>query len=96
MNEGGNLGGNAAEEGQGAVRRQYKPMPARKSKEAPEFDETEPESLQRYFEDLEACFDNAGVQTDAEKKRYVGKICKGASRIRVEYFRSRRGNRLLH
>ncbi len=76
MNEGGNLGGNAAEEGQGAVRRQYKPMPARKSKEAPEFDETEPESLQRYFEDLEACFDNAGVQTDAEKKRYVGRYVK--------------------
>ena len=60
----------------GGVRRQYKPMPARRSKEAPEFDETEPESLMRYFEDLEACFENAGLTNDTEKKKYVGRYVK--------------------
>lgn len=50
-------------------------MPTKKAREAPEFDETEPEGLPRFFEDLEVLFKRAGIEGD-ERKEYVGRYVK--------------------
>ncbi|KAF8197151.1 hypothetical protein BJ912DRAFT_1056221 [Pholiota molesta] len=50
-------------------------MPTKRSKEAPEFDEKEPEGLPRFFEDLEVLFKRFGVD-EADKKGYVGRYVK--------------------
>ena len=61
------------------VRRpQLKTMPSRQARDRPEFDESEPENIVRYFEDLEMYFEMAGISDDAdkEKKKWVGTYVK--------------------
>jgi hypothetical protein len=50
-----------------------KPMPGRKAKESPEFDEDQPEGLTRFFDELEQNFKMAGISDDEEKKKWVGR-----------------------
>src|SRR5258705_12216444 len=50
-------------------------MPARGDEDAPHFDPEKPRTLRQFFEDLEFCFDLAGVKDNKQKKiharRYV-------------------------
>lgn len=49
------------------------PMPARNQKGAPQFEDSRPEELLRYFDDLEECFKGNTGLTDVDKKKYVGR-----------------------
>lgn len=57
---------------------QLKSMPSRQARDRPEFDESEPENIVRYFEDLEMYFEMAGISEDAnkERKKWVGTYVK--------------------
>ena len=57
---------------------QLKQMPSRQARDRPEFDESEPENIVRYFEDLEMYFEMAGIAGDAHesRKKWVGTYVK--------------------
>ncbi|TFY51112.1 hypothetical protein EVJ58_g10731 [Rhodofomes roseus] len=46
-------------------------MPARGHSTAPVFDETEPLSFNRYFQDLETHFSRCGIKTEGDKKSWA-------------------------
>lgn len=46
-------------------------MPARGERAAPKFDQTKPEELSRFFDDLECLFKRAEITSEIEKKQYV-------------------------
>lgn len=46
-------------------------MPARGERAAPTFDQSRPQELPRFFEDLEYLLDRAGIAADADKKRQI-------------------------
>ncbi len=46
-------------------------MPARGNEDAPSFDPEKPCTLRRFFEDLEMCFDLAGIKDNKQKKMHA-------------------------
>ncbi|CDO73702.1 hypothetical protein BN946_scf185015.g30 [Trametes cinnabarina] len=47
------------------------PMPARGHATAPTFDPEQPQTLRRFFQDLETLFERSGVEADRQKKEWV-------------------------
>lgn len=47
------------------------PMPARGERAAPTFDQSKPQELPRFFDELEYLFNRAGITADSEKKKQL-------------------------